>query len=42
MDILFFNFQSQNDLDKNDVFNPIQEYIITKEIFGLFWNVDLS
>ena len=40
-DTLFFNFWTNNDLEKADVFKPIQEFI-AKKIFWLLWNVNLS
>ena len=34
-DTFFYKFQSQNNLDKTDVFNPIQIYIDKK----IFWHL---
>ena len=38
---LFFNFWGNNDLEKTNIFKPIQEFI-AKKIFWLLWNVNLS
>ena len=41
-DTLFFNFCAHNDLEKTDVFKPIQEFIAKKVFLWLLCNVNLS